>query len=431
MLPELFLAVQFHFAFDLNIVSDAPLHPMVKEALADQGPLPAYEDNAHVYLLGMVAGEGEDSFEVGKRRFMAAEKIIRYQDRDSYERYPKAEIPALSQEDGFCNLPDDREGKIRCFQKLEISCSENISWVTNYQFTLENYEKILASDALRSPSIIVDLHWNTLDLFRAVGVLDNRDFLKRSLCNETNDKDMIINELVFKGEALRHIYAQADEMLLKVVLFIQLKDFYQWNVYSYRRGVKEIKALPAEFFSLQTKQESSFRPAMFREIRNLVSTNREAWESALREAQNKNWFGIFSYKENLTINDTSRPLRDLILDSEIPIEHYITDHMPKAPRPFFKWWRIGNYTGEIISMVSIQRWINISSDINNLDLIIRLSDIAINHSELVDNNQLSSLPLSKRNPYDNSLPYFDESGKWLCFKVPEELKTQDECIYLN
>lgn len=35
MLPELFLAIQFHFAFDLNIVSDAPLHPMVKEALAD------------------------------------------------------------------------------------------------------------------------------------------------------------------------------------------------------------------------------------------------------------------------------------------------------------------------------------------------------------------------------------------------------------
>ena len=139
------------------------------------------------------------------------------------------------------------------------------------------------------------------------------------------------------------------------------------------------------------------------------------------------WF----YKENLTFNSTTSTFRNAILDSEVPIKHYLEDRLQEPHAPYYKWWRLGNYYGEILSMVGTPRWINMSVDLNNLDLVIRLSDIAINYSELVENQRLEGLPLTKRNPYDNSLPFFDESGQWLCFKVPEELKSQDECIYLN
>ena len=431
MLPEIFLALQFYFSFDLNIITDEPLHPMVKEALQDQGPMLAYKDNAYVYLLGLVAAEGDDSFEVGKERFIAAEKITRYQDRHLLKRYPKEDIPALLQGAKLCNLPDDKADRIRCFEKLHVTCSSDTEWIDKYKFTLDSYDRILASVRLRSPSLIVDIDWNTFELFRSVGTLDNRDLLERSLCKYTADKDKAVSELVYKEKALKRIYAQADDVMLKVILLVHIKDYYQWIVYSYRRGLKELEDLPESFFSLQTKQESSFRPVMHRMIRSNVSINREARESASNGVTGENWLSYLAYKENLTINDMTVSSRNMILDSEVPIDRYVEDRMPKVSKPNFRWWRIGNYVGEILMGVSAPVWVNMSEDFNNLDLIIRLSDIVINYTELVDNNQLSDLPLSKRNPYDNSLPYFDESGRWLCFKVPEELKSQDECMYLH
>lgn len=431
MLPEIFLALQFYFSFDLNIITDEPLHPMVKEALQDQGPMPVYEDNAYVHLLGLVAAEGDNSLEVGKRRFIDAEKITRYQDRYLFEKYPKDDIRALLQGAKLCDFSGEKIDRVRCFQKLHVSCSSDAAWAKKYQFTLDRYDQILTSVALRSPSLIVDIDWNTLELFRSVGILDSRDFLERSLCQNTAEKDKAVSELTYKGKALRRIYAQADDIMLKVALFVQIKDYYQWIVYSYRRGLKELENLPETFFSIQTKQESSFRLVMHRMIRNDFSINREARKSAHTSIADENWFSDFAYKENLTINNMTVASRNLILDSEVPIDRYVEDRMYEMSKPHFRWWRLGNYIGEIISMVEMPRWIDISVDINNLDLTIRLSDIIINYTELVDNNQLHDLPLSKRNPYDNSLPYFDESGQWLCFKVPEELRSQDECMYLH
>lgn len=431
MLPELFLAVQFHFAFDLNIVSDAPLHPMVKEALADQGPLPAYEDNAHVYLMGVVAAKEDDSFEVGKQRFISMGETHMNGERQAYKVYPKVKWSKVKDEPRLCKFSGEKAKQIACIDKLNKSCAEMDALLKQYQVSLGNYKRVLGYKEIRSPSDSSLTDWYTLEEFRALGMLAGMNHKFDFECGLKGDHSEVIADIDRQAKALRGFAAETDDLMLKVMFHVVLRGFYQWQVFNYRNNSTELRQLPDSFFNLQTIKESGLRKIMQTQIRDQVNLMKQAREQANKESQHYNPLTEWSYKKNLTTNDMSHSSRNVILDSEVPIDRYVENRMPKLPDPYFKWWRVGNYTGEVLTMVVTPRWINTSVNMNNLDLIIRLSDIAINYSELVDNHQLSSLPLSKRNPYDNSLPYFDESGKWLCFEVPQELKTQDECIYLN
>jgi len=430
MLPELFFTIQFHFAFDLNIISDAPLHPMVTEALADQGPLPAYEDNAHVYLMGVVASEDDDSFEVGKQRFISMGETHMNGERQAYKVYPKAKWSKVKDEPRLCMFSGEKVKQIACADKLRISCTEMDALLTQYQVPLGNYRRVLVSTEIRSPSDRSLTDWYTLEEFRALGMLAGISHRFEFQCGLKEDRE-VVTEIYKQAKALRRFAAETDDLILRVMLQVVLRDFYQWQVFNYRNNSTVLSQLPDSFFNLQTLQESGLRKVMQAQIRDQVSLMKRAREQAMKDGEHHHLVTEWFYKKNLTANDMARSYRNAILDSEVPIDRYLEDRLPTTPDPYFKWWRVGNYTGEILSMIATPRWINTSVDMNNLDLIIRLSDIAINYSELVDNNQLSSLPLAKRNPYDNSLPYFGDSGKLLCFKVPEELKTQDECIYLN
>ncbi|WP_415889261.1 hypothetical protein ACMXYV_14990 [Neptuniibacter sp. SY11_33] len=430
MLPELFLAAQFHFDFDLNIVGDAALHPMVEEALADQGPLPAYEDNAHVYLMGVVAAKADDSFEVGKQRFIAMNELHTNGERKAYEGYPKTKWSKVKDEPRLCKFSGEKAEQIACFNKLNKSCAEMDALLTQYQVSVGSYRRVLGNTEIRSPSDRSMTDFQTLEEFRALGMLAGMSHRFEFQCSLKGDHTEVIADIDQQAKALRVLATETDDLILKVMFQIVLRDFYRWQVYNYRNNTPELRQLPDSFFTLQTREESSLRKVLFREIANNAQMLENAYTEGLNDDEDY-WKVSLFFKKNLTTNDATLSYRHAVLDSELPINRYVQDRNLPNLNSTFKWWRITNLVGEFMNAVPTPRFLKVAVDMNNLDLIIRLSDIAINYSELVDNNQLSSLPLSKRNPYDNSLPYFDESGKWLCFKVPEELKTQDECIYLN
>lgn len=296
---------------------------------------------------------------------------------------------------------------------------------------LDNYKKLNQASQIRSPSINSTTDWHTLEVFRLVSILDDYHRMYRMQCVQGSDKTDLIESVVTKARYLKGSKATTDDWLLNAGLLLILKDFYHGKVYLYRSGFEDLKQLPDSFFRLQTKDESSLRKVMYRQIKSSVNTLKVGLKEVHEETEDGDQLVPPLYKENLTINGYSLSSIKVTLNSEIPIGQYLENRILTSPRSSTKWWQIGNYMGEILIRVSAPLWIDTSVDLNNLDLTIRLSDIVINYTELVDNNQLSDLPLSKRNPYDNSLPYFDESGKWLCFKVPEELKSQDECMYLH
>ena len=434
MLPEIFLALQFYFSFDLNIITDEPLHPIVKEALQDQGPMPAYEDNAHVYLMGLVAGEGDDSFEVGKKRFIAMGETTENGTRQAYKLYPKERWAAISSEENLCNLEigntDYKKEHMACITKLKTSCDEQTSLIKQYRFLLDNYNEVFLASKAKSPSDSSMIDWDTLTVFRMTGVLDSYNRLYRSQCVSGVDKSALVQETEVRGKSLRALKAGTDDITANVMLLVKLKEFYRWQVYSYRNGLTELKKLPTAFFALQTKEESSLRKGLSRMIRDNAGRIEGVYQEILQDSEDE-WILSFLFKRNLTINESARFLHNRIVNSELPITQYLHEYSSEKTYAYFKWWRMTNYLGGFLSVLGVPTYIDVTVDMNNLDLTIRLSDIVINYTELVDNNQLHDLPLTKRNPYDNSLPYFDESGQWLCFKVPEELKSQDECMYLH
>ena len=431
MLPEIFLALQVHFAFDFNIVTDEPLHPMVQEALQADEPMPPYEDNAHVYLMGVVAAEGDDSFEVGKQRFISMGESLRNRERQAYKGYPKTKWSKVKDEPRLCTYSGDKKKHVECVDNLRMPCSSLADLLIQYQYALDNYKKVFRFTNVRAPSGISVTDFYTLEVFRVLGMLDGLAYEYKLHCNSKSTEVEAISEIAKKDESLRWFAAETDDLLLKTMLLVMRRDFYQQLVYSHRNNTSIHRKLPRDIFNLQTIRESSLRKVMQSEIRHDFRLLDEMRSRADRDAGAENYLMEWFYKENLTFNSTTSTFRNAILDSEVPIKHYLEDRLQEPHAPYYKWWRLGNYYGEILSMVGTPRWINMSVDLNNLDLVIRLSDIAINYSELVENQRLEGLPLTKRNPYDNSLPFFDESGQWLCFKVPEELKSQDECIYLN
>ncbi|WP_415882382.1 hypothetical protein [Neptuniibacter sp. QD34_54] len=381
-----------------------------------------------------MAGEGDDSFEIGKKRFIHLEKadIGHYNQADKV--YPEESWTKLSKEDGLCTFEygghDYKDQQISCIQQMKASCNEQASLVNKYQHLLDRYSKILSASEVKSPSNTSLIDMSTLTEFRIVGGLGNYERWHRHQCAVDVDKNKLVNEVNVLGKDLRAFKARADDFTTNIFLLVKLKEFYRWQVFAYRSGFEELHQLPTDFFELQTKEESGLRNVLMREIAWHAKSLDSAYQKGLSDAED-DWKTSLFFKKNLTINDSTLSYRQAILDSELPINRYVQERLSYRLKSFIKWWRITNILGEILSSVALPRFVNVDVDMNNLDLIIRLSDIAINHSELVDNNQLSSLPLSKRNPYDNSLPYFDESGKWLCFKVPEELDSKDECIYLN
>ena len=430
MLPEIFLALQFYFSFDLNIITDEPLHPMVKEALQDQGPMLAYKDNAYVYLLGLVAAEGDDSFEVGKKRFISMESANGDKFNQAPDAYPKVNWVQIVAEERLCNLKAGKAEYIACIQKLKKSCDEQASLIKPYQFILDNYNKVFLASNAKSPSDSSMVDWDTLAVFRAVGTLENYYRYHRSQCVLNVDKNALVQEIGVRGKSLRALKSETDDLTTNVMLLVTLQEFYRWQVYSFRNGLTELEQLSTDFFALQKKGESGLKKVLLRMIAHDTQMLENVYQQSLSDKA-EYWKVSLFFKKNQTINDSTLFFRQAILDSELSIDRYLQDRQLDRLKPHFRWWRINNLLGEIMSTVTTPRFLNVVVDMNNLDLTIRLSDIVVNYTELVDNNQLHDLPLSKRNPYDNSLPYFDESGRWLCFKVPEELKSQDECMYLH
>jgi len=430
MIHELFVATKTFLLLHTLSFVDVPLHPVVENALYEQREIVSEEHNSHIYLMGIMAESEDDFIALGKKRFLSMSETTSNGDRQAYKVLPESKWTQLNQDSNICLLKTQGDNyereQVECFNRLYRSCEAQRDLLDTYGHSVRIFNKAINRKKAKSFTDKGLFDWQTIKFIRRVNALDNVRLSYSLNCIEKEKNvSSIKNDIVAKQLKLRNIYAQTDDMILKLGLLLVLHENYIWLAFESVRS--SLSYGETKLFKHQSLNELSLRNPFNREIRSFINFSNEAKSQALLDSGYSATFIEMLYKENRTLNRILYSYVELIHNSELHPHEYADFRVDDKHFYGFRWWKLGNIVGETLSAVAAPRFLDTTLDYKSLDMFIQLSNLAINYREAISKGDLEGLPESARNPYDGTLPYFNTSS-WLCFREPQKLRGLEYCI---
>jgi|TARA_Y100000310_G_scaffold343548_1_gene451744 hypothetical protein len=411
-IPALLAAIFMLFS------GDETLAPEVAAWLVNPAEKVKDEDNGYIYLIGILAGEKDDPYQVGLQTIDSL--TTREQDSGFY-RAVKAEEHRPSDQ---LELPQSRllcaRGRPDCLTRILQRSDEIEQLLKGNRVLLDRYRSFLthANYETSSASFADDIDLPYYVVTRVNRLLHLR-VIKQLLDGQQRDAaDTLMNDVI----ALRSLLGMADDFILKMTLTSALAEDFQLMSQLYSRGYYDERVIDPnnKIFDHFSELERSWELDMKRRFRRHAERVYTFFDGLDLSAEGINplaWSVAPLHKPNKTLNDIHPKFdRNYQLSVMSPSRFLDSSSNRTAEKNIFT---RSNIIGSILNrkaMVSYEAYIGMMKDTECfMKLVkIRLSLPARIIGSGIDLDQLAAT-MDIRNPYNGRRPFMDVLSERICF----------------
>lgn len=411
--------ILFSVITTLLLQIDDDLNPEVATLLEQAKP--AEHSEAYLYLLGIVATEGEDPLTVGKQLFtliQQAEKNYTFGDESfDYQGYPEDKKLALPQGELFCSGWDDG-----CWQSIFSNEYDIDQTLKTHALLLERYHVFLKMDDYRSLSRPI-----LLETFPAFHYLLKANRLVILSSIKTKQTSILINTIA----ALRQNLKRADNLIGKMIYSALISD----NLDALFLIAHQEKSTLKDKIPSLLQSERDFGSAMPRELALSydigagLEKDTDFFSSANMgvNISTPSWMVKPLFKPNMSLNHVGDFHKKVIARSQLtPIEFasaVLDDDKRLRTKPSYLSY-IRNPIGFILNDVASPSFDQYIAKLFDLNAKVAIFNQTTNKVELpADLDYI-------QNPYyeTGGTAYYSKDGRSICLTGPLENDKNQRCL---
>ncbi|MBL1320289.1 MAG: hypothetical protein COA63_004415 [Methylophaga sp.] len=402
---------------------DDELNPEVASFLEQAKP--AESSDAYLYLLGIVAAEGEDPLVVGKQLFASmqqAEEQYNFSDESfEFEDYPKNKKLTLPEGELFCNHLLESGS---CWQTVFENKPARDQALKTYVVLTQRYQTFISMTDYHTLSkpLVVEFFPPLNYLFKANRLII-LDAVNRQ---DTSDKAQAI--LKHNIVALRHHLEIADNPISKIMFTAMISENLDALSLLTHLGRYRLNTNIA----LLSLDERDFSRAISREFMmhndlyiNLYK-NPEIFAVVGQEKSGNvpGWLVQTLYKANMSINESHDFFNEAIARSRLEQSEFAAMNLAKDSSTRSKIDYIRNPMGSILNDVASPNFDSYIASLFDLNAKIAIFNQTMNKVELP--SDLSYI----QNPYyeKGGTAFYSEDGKRICLTGPLDDDKNQRCL---
>ncbi|MFW5426187.1 MAG: hypothetical protein ACKE8G_06585 [Methylophagaceae bacterium] len=384
---------------------------------------PAEHSEAYLYLLGIVAEEGEDPLTVGKQLFASmqqAEENYTFGDEDfEYGGYPEGRELPLPHGELFCDRKEDE-----CWQTIFLNTGDIEQVLTANDTLLHRYQTFIKMNnyhTLAKPTlqeVFPPFHYlikaNRLIMLKVIHMTESAE---------------AANMLIVHIAALRQHLESADNLIGKMIYSELISESFDvLSLVVHQRKSEHKNEIP-----LLSLQELSFETAMPREFamnHELYINLDQSPDLFAKEKQGialnpPPWVVTTFYKPNMTINAEYSFFKEVISNSKLDQLDFtikVTNDDSRLPNGLGA--KVRNHTGYVLSSIARPNFDQYIARLLDLNAKIALFNQTANKAELPED--LGHI----KNPYYETAntAFYSEDGKSICLTGPLEDDKNQRCV---
>jgi hypothetical protein len=402
---------------------DDDLNPEVAAFLEQAEP--AEQSEAYLYLLGIVAAEGEDPLKVGKQLFADMQQAERdYQLGDEsfgYEGYPEENKLALPEGKYFCGSRDEQ-----CWPTLFSNPSEIDQVIRDHATLLERYQSLVQLMDYRSLSKPTSLE--TFPPFDYLLKANRLVVLNTIYMAHIAEPAQAVEMLVRHVAELRRQLIKVDNVIGKVIysaLIAESIDVLSLIVHKnnlvFKDEISPISSLERDFSTIMAREF-----AMNFDLFMSMDRHPDFFAKSLNgDYKSPHWLVRAVFKPNMTVNDSLSFYKSTIARSQLEQTEFslaMADEM--GGRDQLSKFSIRNYAGNILNEIAVPNFDQYIASIFDLNAKIAIFNQTVNKAEL--SADLKYI----QNPYYESggTAYYIEDGKTICLTGPLGKDQNHRCL---
>ena len=405
------------------LLLDDELEPEAQTWMSQANKLLKAENDAYYLMQGLLAPANSNPIDFGRKKhqqLLFNVNIKRDQSDQTVALIPQQKLLAIPKHTELCTI-----SKKKCFFKTVQSKAELISLTNKNRLLIERYDQFLNTNDFKdlTPPLVDGLIADWSDLVIA-NKLKQLSIIKSIQETETEGRSKLNLLIKLNRRKLASVNSLLGKMVFVSIINQNIELYNLLYINNYIKQPTLLAPLTSAERSLEHSVHYEFLMAanMFQDL--LV----EGHESEVNIKASTVYKKII-YKPNMSINNDFMIKKTWLNTSRLSAKEQLQSRNNiHQEMSYFSKFR--NYTGYVMSEITLPLYMDYSLRLVNLDIKISLLNwrFAYPPETNINSNFIGKFHTSKLNPYNSKKLKVTENGKHVCVPIEENYLRKIGCL---